>query len=62
MIEASKGKRAERVRIIDFDWAGKKGEVRYPLHLSTATKGADGAEDLSGMSTTKRWCSCCSCY
>ncbi|KAH7908392.1 hypothetical protein BJ138DRAFT_1012901 [Hygrophoropsis aurantiaca] len=24
------------VRMIDFDWAGKAGEVRYPAHMSTA--------------------------
>ncbi len=24
-----------RIRFIDFDWAGKVGEVRYPFHLAS---------------------------
>ncbi|KAG7440396.1 uncharacterized protein BT62DRAFT_938068 [Guyanagaster necrorhizus] len=28
------GDEGERMRIIDFDWAGEQGKVRYPLHLS----------------------------
>lgn len=31
-----------RVRFIDFDWAGKVGEVRYPLHLSSCISEASG--------------------
>lgn len=33
------------VKIIDFDWAGKEGEARYPLTLSSAVKWAKGVED-----------------
>ncbi|PCH34829.1 hypothetical protein WOLCODRAFT_165848 [Wolfiporia cocos MD-104 SS10] len=35
----------DRVKIVDFDWAGEDGTVRYPLHLSTAIRWADGVDD-----------------
>ncbi|EGO02239.1 hypothetical protein SERLA73DRAFT_178089 [Serpula lacrymans var. lacrymans S7.3] len=35
----------EKVMIIDFDWAGKDGVVRYPLHLSRGVQWAEGVED-----------------
>ncbi|PCH37406.1 hypothetical protein WOLCODRAFT_84409 [Wolfiporia cocos MD-104 SS10] len=35
----------DRVKIVDFDWAGEEGTVRYPLHLSTAIRWADGVDD-----------------
>jgi hypothetical protein len=30
------------VKLIDFDWAGKEQQVRYPLFLSEEIKWADG--------------------
>ena len=33
------------VKIIDFDWAGKAGEARYPATLSSAVKWADGVQE-----------------
>ncbi len=34
----------DTVRLIDFDWAGKENEARYPIHLnqSKEVKWADG--------------------
>ena len=40
-----------RVRIVDFDWAGVAGEVRYPLHLSTAIKWPAGVADYAPITT-----------
>ncbi|KAF5345722.1 hypothetical protein D9757_014963 [Collybiopsis confluens] len=37
---------AKRVRILDFDWAGKDGEVRYPLGLVMDGRPVDAVEDL----------------
>ncbi|KZT66532.1 hypothetical protein DAEQUDRAFT_767885 [Daedalea quercina L-15889] len=34
LIEAGEGSVAERVKIIDFDWAGVEGQVKYPLDLA----------------------------
>ena len=31
-----------RVKIVDFDWAGKAGEVRYPLRLSQVINWPEG--------------------
>ncbi|KIY44873.1 hypothetical protein FISHEDRAFT_77093 [Fistulina hepatica ATCC 64428] len=31
-----------QVKVIDFDWAGKEGEVRYPPHLNKSLKWVDG--------------------
>lgn len=45
MIQDGSGAPEERVRIIDFDWAGKESEVRYPLHLSANAYGVDGIAD-----------------
>ncbi|KAH9906584.1 uncharacterized protein BXZ73DRAFT_60923 [Epithele typhae] len=36
-----------RVRIIDFDWAGREGEVRYPGRLSKQVFPVDGIDDHS---------------
>ncbi|KAF5357457.1 hypothetical protein D9757_012969 [Collybiopsis confluens] len=36
---------AKRVRILDFDWAGKDGEVRYPLGLVMDGRPVDAVED-----------------
>ncbi|KAG7440334.1 uncharacterized protein BT62DRAFT_629687 [Guyanagaster necrorhizus] len=33
----------DRVRFIDFDWAGKAGDVRYPLHLASCIRDISGA-------------------
>ena len=38
----------ERVKILDFDWAGKKKEARYPPDLSNKIAWADGTES-SGL-------------
>ncbi len=32
-----------RIRFIDFDWAGKIGEVRYPFHLASCICEISGA-------------------
>ncbi|KAF5369674.1 hypothetical protein D9615_010238 [Tricholomella constricta] len=34
-----------RVRFIDFDWAGKAGDVRYPFHLSDSVCMPSGASE-----------------
>ncbi|KAH9939746.1 uncharacterized protein BXZ73DRAFT_75919 [Epithele typhae] len=36
-----------RVRIIDFDWAGREGEVRYPCWLSKEVFPVDGIDDYA---------------
>ncbi|TFK77664.1 hypothetical protein K466DRAFT_508246, partial [Polyporus arcularius HHB13444] len=35
----------KRVRIVDFDWAGEEGTVRYPLHLSKDVRWPAGVAD-----------------
>ncbi|RDB30858.1 hypothetical protein Hypma_005976 [Hypsizygus marmoreus] len=35
----------ERVRFLDFDWAGKLGKVRYPLHLCSYIRETAGVLD-----------------
>ncbi|KJA15092.1 hypothetical protein HYPSUDRAFT_72261 [Hypholoma sublateritium FD-334 SS-4] len=44
IIEEGAGSEETRVRLLDFDWSGKEGEVRYPLHL-TKNLWAEGVED-----------------
>ncbi|KAG7440622.1 uncharacterized protein BT62DRAFT_937879 [Guyanagaster necrorhizus] len=39
------GDEGARMRIIDFDWAGEQGKVRYPLHLSNYTRNTLGVKD-----------------
>ena len=36
----------DKVFLIDFDWAGKKGEVRYPRNLSRRVKWPENVEKL----------------
>lgn len=36
----------KRVKIVDFDWAGIEGEVKYPLHLADA-RWPEGVEDYA---------------
>ena len=36
--------RGEKVKLIDFDWAGKVGDVKYPNFLSSNIKWPPGAE------------------
>ncbi|KAF8152649.1 hypothetical protein B0H34DRAFT_727028 [Crassisporium funariophilum] len=35
----------ERVKFLDFDWAGKAGEVRYPMHLGSYICTTAGVSD-----------------
>lgn len=36
----------KRIRLIDFDWAGKEGsDLRYPFHLASVVRGPSGASD-----------------
>ncbi|KAI0073420.1 hypothetical protein K474DRAFT_1686212 [Panus rudis PR-1116 ss-1] len=35
----------KRIRVLDFDWAGQEGIVRYPYGLSRDVKWAEGVED-----------------
>ncbi|KAI0739132.1 hypothetical protein C8Q80DRAFT_232263 [Daedaleopsis nitida] len=44
-----------RVMIIDFDWAGKEGEARYPKDLSPAVKWPHGAEPGGLITTAHDW-------
>lgn len=44
IIENRPGKPEDRLKIIDFDWAGEENVVRYPLHLAIAGR-PDGVED-----------------
>ncbi|GJJ15115.1 hypothetical protein Clacol_009390 [Clathrus columnatus] len=39
--------RSGEVFLIDFDWAGRYGEVRYPLHLSPGGIWVEGVEDYN---------------
>ncbi|KAJ2915554.1 hypothetical protein MD484_g4881, partial [Candolleomyces efflorescens] len=34
IVERGEGSEGGRTRMLDFDWAGREGEVRYPLRLS----------------------------
>ncbi|OJT12906.1 hypothetical protein TRAPUB_10537 [Trametes pubescens] len=36
-----------RTKLIDFDWAGRAGVVRYPLHLSEGIRWAPGVVDYA---------------
>ncbi|EIW58870.1 uncharacterized protein TRAVEDRAFT_37662 [Trametes versicolor FP-101664 SS1] len=36
-----------RTKLIDFDWAGRAGAVRYPLHLSQGIRWAPGVADYA---------------
>ncbi|KAK0213540.1 hypothetical protein IW262DRAFT_1516901 [Armillaria fumosa] len=45
MIVDGTGDEGERMRIIDFDWAGEQGKVRYPLHLSDYIRNTLGVKD-----------------
>jgi hypothetical protein len=36
-----------RAMILDFDWAGKSGEVKYPFHLSEGIRWAEGVSDYA---------------
>ncbi|KAH9918378.1 uncharacterized protein BXZ73DRAFT_53020 [Epithele typhae] len=36
-----------RMRLIDFDWAGREGEVRYPCRLSKQVFPVDGIDDYA---------------
>ncbi|KIY60745.1 hypothetical protein CYLTODRAFT_460469 [Cylindrobasidium torrendii FP15055 ss-10] len=35
----------QSIKFIDFDWAGKSEEVRYPFHLSSFIRDAAGAKE-----------------
>ncbi|GLB44376.1 hypothetical protein LshimejAT787_1700030 [Lyophyllum shimeji] len=48
-IETSLG---ERVKFIDFDWAGKAGDIRYPLHLSDSIRTPTGASEYELIQKT----------
>ena len=45
IIEDGDGEEDNRVRLLDFDWSGSVGEVRYPLHLSKEITWPKGVED-----------------
>ncbi|EIW56441.1 uncharacterized protein TRAVEDRAFT_38414 [Trametes versicolor FP-101664 SS1] len=45
--EGAGGSVEVRVRIIDFDWAGVAGEVRYPFNLSADIRWPEGASDYA---------------
>lgn len=45
MIQDGEGSEPSRTKIIDFDWAGREGEVRYPVHLSDAVRWPEGVQD-----------------
>ncbi|KAI3612074.1 proteinkinasesubdomain-containingproteinPKL/ccin9 [Moniliophthora roreri] len=46
LIADGDGDEGKRTMILDFDWAGKEGEARYPLHLSDI-RWPDGVEDYA---------------
>ncbi|KAJ7241717.1 hypothetical protein B0H12DRAFT_42281 [Mycena haematopus] len=37
------------IMFVDFDWSGKVGQVRYPLHLAAAVREASGAVEYDLM-------------
>ena len=37
----------KRTKLVDFDWAGIQGEVRYPLHLTANAGWVDGVADYA---------------
>jgi hypothetical protein len=41
-----------KVKFVDFDWAGKEGVSRYPLLLSSQIQWPKGVEGLAMM---ERW-------
>lgn len=42
--------------LIDFDWAGKEGEARYPINVNrTGIKRPDGAEDRQLTLTCQKY-------
>ena len=44
-IDVDDGDMENRVKIVDFDWAGVEGTVRYPLHLSETISWPAGVAD-----------------
>ena len=42
--------------IIDFDWAGKEGEARYPKDLSPAVRWPPGAKAGGLITKAHDWC------
>jgi tRNA A-37 threonylcarbamoyl transferase component Bud32 len=46
LIADGEGDEESRVKLLDFDWAGREGEVRYPYRLSQGlwVKGVDDGE------------------
>lgn len=51
MIEKGQGDEGKRVKILDFDWSGAEGSVRYPLDLSTAVNWPEGVQDYELITT-----------
>ncbi|KAI0739155.1 hypothetical protein C8Q80DRAFT_234232 [Daedaleopsis nitida] len=49
------GRRMADIQVIDFDWAGKEGEARYPKDLSPAVKWPHGAEPGGLITTAHDW-------
>lgn len=47
--EEQDGGDGDRVRFVDFDWAGVAGEVRYPLHLAACVCEASGVLEYDLM-------------
>ncbi|EPT02361.1 hypothetical protein FOMPIDRAFT_53836 [Fomitopsis schrenkii] len=47
LVANGNGDLRSRTRILDFDWAGAQGEVRYPLGLFAGNGWADGVADCA---------------
>ncbi|KZT70608.1 hypothetical protein DAEQUDRAFT_750287 [Daedalea quercina L-15889] len=47
LVANGEGDMRARTRILDFDWAGKQGQVRYPLGLFAWNGWADGVADCA---------------
>lgn len=49
------GRRKADIQVIDFDWAGKEGEARYPKDLPPAVKWPRGAEPGGIIAAAHDW-------
>jgi hypothetical protein len=44
LVRQGEGRRSTEVRLLDFDWAGREGEARYPLTRNSDLPWAPGSE------------------
>jgi serine/threonine protein kinase len=59
IIEDSNGEEDKHVKLVDFDWSRRVGEVRYPLHLLKDITWPKGVEDFMYQIMACRWSTDC---